>query len=288
MRRAGIFLRSVPGVAVLTLCAAVVAHAEDTTEGSDASAPTSTGWFARVDKTQAEQPHWVTPLATTTPRLEEEFRYDFLWQRHPDGTDVVNCGGSKGLELIPLEKVEIILGVPGYISHTNDALNGWADFPVLIKYRLVAANEQHGNYILTLFLGATFPTGTNGNGAPHSVITPTLAYGKGWGPVALQGTFGIGFPTSEEDTLGKTMTWNNALQYHVAKRVWPEFEANATFYSGGPRDGKKQVLLTPGLVVGRIHLTGRLGLTVGAGMQFAVSDYGTFDHGFIGSVRLPF
>ena len=27
-------------------------------------------WFARVDKTKNEQPHWVTPLATTTPRLE--------------------------------------------------------------------------------------------------------------------------------------------------------------------------------------------------------------------------
>ncbi len=33
-------------------------------------------WFDRVDRTQAEQPHWITPLATTTPRLEEEFRYD--------------------------------------------------------------------------------------------------------------------------------------------------------------------------------------------------------------------
>lgn len=35
-------------------------------------------WFARVDKTKDEQPHWVTPLATTTPRLEEEYRYDQL------------------------------------------------------------------------------------------------------------------------------------------------------------------------------------------------------------------
>ena len=27
-------------------------------------------WFARVSKTQAEQPHWITPVATVTPRLE--------------------------------------------------------------------------------------------------------------------------------------------------------------------------------------------------------------------------
>ena len=28
-------------------------------------------WFKRTEKTRAEQPHWLTPLATTTPRLEE-------------------------------------------------------------------------------------------------------------------------------------------------------------------------------------------------------------------------
>src|SRR5437868_1884320 len=33
-------------------------------------------WFQRVSKTQAEQPHWITPLVTVTPRLEEEYRFD--------------------------------------------------------------------------------------------------------------------------------------------------------------------------------------------------------------------
>ena len=50
-------------------------------------------WFARVDKTKDEQPHWVTPLATTTPRLEEEYRYDQLWQTNGKGitTDNYDC-----------------------------------------------------------------------------------------------------------------------------------------------------------------------------------------------------
>jgi len=51
-----------------------------------------TDWFPRVDKTQAEQPHWITPLATTTPRLEEEVRYDQWWQRA--GIDSLREGGS--------------------------------------------------------------------------------------------------------------------------------------------------------------------------------------------------
>jgi hypothetical protein len=66
-------------------------------------------WFERVDKTQADQPHWVTPIATTTPRLEEEFRYDILWQTNNSGITSQNSGGSKGIELIPAERVEVIL-----------------------------------------------------------------------------------------------------------------------------------------------------------------------------------
>src|ERR1035441_3600936 len=52
-------------------------------------------YFARVARNQAEQPHWVTPVATVTPRLEQEFRYDIFWQGHADGKSrmqaAVNC-----------------------------------------------------------------------------------------------------------------------------------------------------------------------------------------------------
>src|SRR6202166_5459144 len=74
------------------------------------------GWFARVDKTKDEQPHWVTPLATTTPRLEEEYRYDQLWQTNSKGVTTDNYDGGKGLELIPFEKVEVIFNEIGRAS----------------------------------------------------------------------------------------------------------------------------------------------------------------------------
>src|SRR5713226_3630959 len=60
-------------------------------------------WFARVDKTQEEQPHWMTPIVTVTPRLEQEVRYDLLWQPRPNGGYLNNYGVQKGLELIPTE-----------------------------------------------------------------------------------------------------------------------------------------------------------------------------------------
>jgi hypothetical protein len=45
-------------------------------------------WFNMVSETQAAQPHWITPLATTTPRLEQEFRYDIQWQSLPVMSEV--------------------------------------------------------------------------------------------------------------------------------------------------------------------------------------------------------
>src|SRR5271155_5203607 len=69
-------------------------------------------WFPRVTQIQSEQPHWITPLVTVTPRLEEEVRYDQLWQANPHGIATDNFGAGKGLELIPFQNTEIILGVP--------------------------------------------------------------------------------------------------------------------------------------------------------------------------------
>ena len=96
-------------------------------------------WFSRVDRTQAEQPHWATPLATTTPRLEEEFRFDTFWQTNNSGITTENYGGAKGLELIPAERVEVILvAPPAYIVHNNPAAqDGFGDWGFLVKYRIL-------------------------------------------------------------------------------------------------------------------------------------------------------
>src|SRR5947209_2658747 len=162
------------------------------------------GWFHRVDKTQAEQPHWITPLATTTPRLEQEFRYDVLWQQpRPGAPYSENYGNGKGLELIPLDKVEIIVGLPPYITQHNPTVeDGFGDVRLLIKYRLLAANEERGKYIMTAFMDVSVPTGSGTNGQANAVATPTLAYGKGFGYIDVQGTIGVALPLGNEDRIG--------------------------------------------------------------------------------------
>jgi hypothetical protein len=246
-------------------------------------------WFKRADKAQAEQPHWVTPLATTTPRLEEEFRYDILWQTNSSGVTTENYGGAKGLELIPTRRVEVILvAPPAYIVHNNPSVkNGFGDSGFLAKYRILSSNEEHGNYILTVFFQTTFPTGQYSNGATNSIITPTIAYGKGFGAFDIQGTFGLTLPTGNEAKIGHSYLWNNAFQYHLYRRFWPEVEVNYTHFQDGPNTGNTQVFLTPGLVIGRVHLWKRLALTLGGGLQIATTRFHTTNHSGILSVRFP-
>ena len=176
-------------------------------------------YFARVARNQAEQPHWVTPVATVTPRLEQEFRYDIFWQGHADGTTTENYGGSKGLELIPANNVEVIVNLPPYIVHNNPKqVNGWGDESFLVKYRFLSRNEQSGNYILTAFLGWSIPTGTYKNGSLRAALTPTLAFGKGWGNFDIQTTAGIGLPTGDTQKLGQPVTWNLTAEYRALRQ----------------------------------------------------------------------
>jgi len=246
-------------------------------------------WFARVDKTQAEQPHWITPIATTTPRLEEEFRYDQLWQVNSAGVTTNNYDGGKGLELIPLERVEVIFNLPPYLAHNTPGVHdGFGDVAFLVKYRLLSSNEEQKNYILTAFLGWSLPTGSYKNGSLHAVITPTIAYGKGFGHFDAQGTFGVGLPTADSNILGRTYAWNNAFQYRILRKFWPEVELNSSFFQDGKNDGKKQTFATPGLVIGRLHLTKRVGLSFGGGYQIAITRFHTTNHNAIFTARLPF
>ncbi|MGH9775384.1 MAG: hypothetical protein ACRD50_10600 [Candidatus Acidiferrales bacterium] len=277
----------VAAAATAFLLAAGAAYGQDTASGSGGGYWAD--WFARVNKTQAEQPHWITPLVTVTPRLEEEYRYDQFWQTNSKGVTTNNFDGGKGVELIPFRRVELILSTPAYIEHNNPAVkDGFGDFSFLMKYRIFQGNEQHGNYILTAFLGASIPTGSGTNGAKDAIVTPTIAYGKGFGHFDAQGTLGVALPTGDTNLIGRTIVWNNAFQYHVFRKLWPEVELNSSFFQDGKNDGRKQTFVTPGMVIGRIHLVGRLGLTFGGGFQIATTHFHNNNHNGIFTVRFPF
>jgi len=260
----------------------------------------SARYQARVSATQAQQPHWVTPLVTVTPRLEQEIRTDFVHQYNAKEFAVWNYGNSKGLELIPERHTEIIINVPPFFNRSNGASDGFGDISFLAKGRIYSRNEEHGNVIVTAFLAGSIPTGKNGNGNCCAIVTPTIAAGKGFGQFAFTSTVGGTLPVSNEQGLGHTITWNSVGQYRIGKSgaarfFWPEVEMNSSFYKGGSTDGDTAVFVTPGLIVGRIPLShdvhgnpGRLGLTFGLGQQIAVSHYHPNNHSTVITLRLPF
>lgn len=245
-------------------------------------------WFNMATATQNEQPHWITPLATTTPRLEQEYRYDQQWQVHNSGVVTDNYGVSKGLEIIPQKHIEVILGEPPYVKNNPDSPNGWGDWFFLVKYRIAAGNEEHGNYILTAFYQMSLPTGQYEQGALNPVITPTIAYGKGFRNFSEQGTLGISLPTGNTPAIGRNLLWNNTFQYRVMRKIWPEVELNFTHYYQGPHSGHHVLYATPGVVLGRFKIHNRVGFTFGGGYEVATTSFHPTNHIPILSLRVPF
>ena len=161
-----------------------------------------TSWINTVSASQAAQPHWMTPLVTVTPRLEQELRWDFYDQQNGAGTQgnsqrLLSDGGPGGprVEFIPTYDTEVILAAPPTISAsgpkgTQTAAGDWPAF--LAKYRFISANEQNGNYIVTGFFQMSVPSG-NGAGISNNVLVaqPTLAFGKGWGDFDIQSTLSV-------------------------------------------------------------------------------------------------
>lgn len=264
-----------------------VAHAAD-----DASF--FANWLANVSSTQEEQPHWMTPLVTVTPRLEQEYRFDFSHSDKPKGVTLDNYGGGKGLEFIPSENTEIIVGVPAYEKQdtpNKPSATGLADENLLLKYRILSANEEHGNYIVTAFIGASLQTGGNAFTNNHTIVTPTLAAGKGWGDrdagVDVQSTLGVSVPSGGLDTLGRPLVWNTALQGHVGK-FWPEIETSYTHWYDGEHAGKDQTTVTYGATLGRFEIENRVKAILGVGYQTVQGTKVTLNHGMLATLRITF
>ena len=246
-------------------------------------------YLARVTATQSEQPHWITPLVTVTPRLEQEFRTDFVHQDDAQAYGQWNYGNGKGLEFIPQKQVEMLVNLPPFVAHDHPGVqDGFGDVSLMMKYRIFAHNEETGNSIITAFLSGSIPTGKNGNGSCCAIVTPTLAMGKGFGRFDYTTTIGGSLPVTNAAKLGHTITWNNAWQYKIGRLFWPELESNTNFYRSGANDGKVQSFLTPGIVMGRFPLHNRIGLTVGAGEQIAVTRFHTYNHSLVLTARMPF
>jgi hypothetical protein len=317
-----IFARSAPLAAAVVFVWAGTASAADMgalVTKAPLSAPSDAlpfvSWLDMVTATQNAQPHWMTPLVTVTPRLEQEFRWDFYGQTNGTGTQgngqrFNNFGGPGGarLELIPAWNWEVIVAAPPYVTANGRRgdVSGWGDWPAfLVKYRLASANEQNGNYIVTAFFQMSDPLGTRG-AISNNVLTaqPTLAFGKGWGDFDIQSTISAQIPvgalaspgvtaSTNMTNFGDPILWNTAFQYHFMQYFWPQVEVNYEFWPNGTHKGLSQVLLTPGIIFGRFKIgesspTRPVNLIIGAGYQVAVTPNPVIQNNVVATLRVTF
>jgi hypothetical protein len=233
-------------------------------------------WFDRAEEAQATQPHWMTPITTVTPRLEQEYRYDQSQQFLQNGAEVNNYFSGKGLELIPTTTNEILINVPNFEQRLPEGskvkpATGFADGNfVTIKQRLLSANEENGNYILSAFLGFQAPTGiTAFTNRPAWIVTPTI---------------------------GTSLLSSLTVQYHLLDYFWPEFAFNDTQWTSGVRAGRNQLFVSPGIMFGRFQIYNRVKFNFGIAYQVAVvPDHHILDpltpmynHAWILSMRMTF
>lgn len=234
-------------------------------------------WFQRVNDTQAAQPFWAAPLTTVTPLLKEFAQYSQSYERLPNGSSVTNYDGGApgvGVHIIPDAFNEVFIGTPTYATLAGKkTAAGLTDFPfLLVKTRLATGNEQNGDYVVTAYLSGQSPVGIKPFSANAYYVTPTIAGGKGWGDFDIQANIGTPMPTSNLQTLGAQLSSNVALQYHLLKYLWPEFELNDTYWLNGVRGGLNQLFLTPDVILGPYPLDDtRLAASLLVGYQFAAT-----------------
>lgn len=250
-------------------------------------------WQKRVRVTSSQQPGWAVPVFTPSSGLVQLIRFDGIRQYTPTHTTTWNIDGGKGFNVIPWYKTELDFNLPPFLLHNvKKTVDGPGDFSMLLKYRLLGANEAKGSYAVSAALAGSAPTGSHKNGSIDGSITPTVFVGKGFRAFDVQSVAGITLPTGHTAGSGRPVSWNTAFQYRVKRIFWPELEVNSTFFRGGPHDGKAQTFMAPGFEVSKIKLTynetSRLAVVFGVGEQIAVTHYHAYNHGLSFTSRLVF
>jgi len=250
-------------------------------------------WERRVRTTSSGQPGWAVPVFTPSSGLVQLIRFDAIRQYTPTHTTTWNIDGAKGFNIIPWYRTEVDVNLPPFLFHNiKSSVDGPGDFTMLVKYRLLGANETKGNYNVSAALGGSAPTGSYKNGSTDGAVTPTLFVGKGIRSFDVQTAAGITLPTGHTAAAGRPIVWNTAFQGRVKRIFWPEVEINSTFFRGGTHDGKDQTFITPGFEVSKIKLTSnetsRLAVVFGAAEQIAVTHYHSYNHALLFTSRLVF
>ena len=181
---------------------------------------------------------------------------------------------------------------PTFFEHGDSTPNGFGDFSMSAKYRILSANEQHGNYLLSAFVVATVPTGSYKNGATDASINPTLSGGKGFGRFDVITNLGGTLPTGgtphrslHHPTQHSSTTSANTSGQKLRSTLQPG--------TGAPATEKFRPFLPPASwqassLSARRKPNRALASPLAVGFQTAATTYHTYNHSLIFTGRFLF
>lgn len=249
------------------------------------------GFLAHNAEMTRLQPSMISPVVTPDPRLLQYYRVSVAHQYTPSGAATTNYGNTRGAGVILLKRVELDWVPPAYIQHNSVAADGFGDTSISAKVRIASGGAENGNFDVAASLAHCFATGSHTNGGRTDSFSPTLAGAFAYRRMSFVSGFGGVLPTGKIATQGRSISSNQAVQFHARPHLWLEIENNATFYFAGTHDGQMQNFVTPGaFYVGRRKEWGPTHpfFIVDSGMQIATSRFHTYNHNLIAELRILF
>ena len=237
------------------------------------------------------QPAMITPMIAPDPRLIQYYRISVAHQYTTTGTETTNYGNARGGGIIAFRRFEFDVMPSPYIQHNSTAADGFGDTSVLAKVRIASGNAENGNFAVAASLAHCFATGSHTNGGRTDSFTPTLAGDFTFRHVNFISGASGSLPTGKIAAQGRTIAWNEVVQWHATPHVWFEVENNAAFYFGGTHDGQVQNFATPAAfyVLRRKSWAPTHPFFIfDSGMQIATSRFHNYNHNWISEMRLLF
>ncbi|MDD4933259.1 MAG: hypothetical protein PHO89_07325 [Methylacidiphilaceae bacterium] len=248
--------------------------AQDLVESMSDQDP-GTSWFERWRRMTAEtkerQTNWMTPLVTTTSRLEQRIRYDVYDETKGNGNKEYNFGAGKGVSLIVTPTDEFTFSLPNYIDEPGvPASTGWAGEVLQWRHRIMSSPENQKNYVFSVQLSALTPTAVIPNTSNHWIWTPSLLFGKGWGNFNFIVNLGSQWADGDNSKLSAPIIWNVAFEYRIG-RITPCLEINSQpSISGFVPTGSPGLFVLPELLIGRFTIKEDIRYYFGIGYQIAL------------------
>ncbi|QSR85874.1 hypothetical protein MacB4_09780 [Methylacidimicrobium sp. B4] len=245
-------------------------------------------WYHMTAATKQRQANWMTPLVTTTARLEQRIRYDVYDETKGNGNKEYNFGSGKGVSLIVTPTDEFTFSLPNYIDEPGvPSATGFQGEVLQLRHRLMASPENQKNYVFSVQLAALTPTGLIPDKQNHWVWTPMILFGKGWGNFTFMINLGTQWADGDNQQLSAPIIWNAAFEYRFGY-LTPCVELNSQpSVTRFLAFGSPGLFVTPELLIGRFPMTEELRYYFGIGYQIAL-DHATIESKYANALIAKF